>query len=61
MKKFFVEVLIDEERLLEQSSMNNLRDAINGEFGWLEESGIKMIDWMRVDIDKNLREIKGEE
>lgn len=61
MKKLFVEVLIDEERLLEQSGMNNLHDAINGEFGWLEESGIKMTDWMMVDIYKNLREIKGEE
>lgn len=60
MKKFFVEILIDEERLLNQSGMNNLHDAINGEFGWLEESGIKMTDWMRVDIDKNLREIKGD-
>ena len=61
MKKFFVEVLIDEKRLLEQSGINNLHDAINGEFGWLEESGIKMTDWIKVDIDKNLREIKGEE
>lgn len=59
MKKFFVEVLINEERLLEQSGMDNIHDAINGEFGWLEESGIQMTDWMRVDIDKNLRKIKG--
>ncbi len=60
MKKFFVEILIDEERLLNQSGMNHLHDAINSEFGWLEESGIKMIDWMMVNIDKNLREIKGD-
>lgn len=61
MKKLFVEVLIDEERLLEQSDMNNLHDAINGEFGWLEESGIKMTDWIKVDVNKNLREIEGDE
>lgn len=61
MKKFFVEILVDKERLLEQSGINNVHDAINGEFGWLEESGIKMTDWIKVDIDKNLREIKGEE
>ena len=60
MKKFFVEILIDEERLLNQSGMNNLHDAINGEFGWLEESGIKMTDWIKVDINKNLREVKGD-
>ena len=41
--------------------MDNLHDAINGEFGWLEESGIKMTDWIKVDINKNLREIKGDE
>lgn len=58
MKKFFVEILVDEERLLEQSGINNVHDAINGEFGWLEESGITMTDWIKVDINKNLREIE---
>ena len=60
MKKFFVEVLVDEDRLLEQSDMNNLHDAINGEFGWLAESGIQMTDWIKVDNNKNLREIEGD-
>ncbi len=59
MKKFFVEVLVDEERLLEQSEMNNFHDAMNGEFGWLEESGIQMTDWIRVSMDKNIREFRG--
>ncbi len=59
MKKFFVEVLIDEERLLEQSGINNLHDAMNSEFGWLAESGIQMTDWIKVDMDKNLRKIEG--
>ena len=55
MRKFFVEILVDEEQLLEMSGVNNLHDALNGEFGWLRDSGIQMIDWMEVDINKNIR------
>ena len=58
MKKVFVEVLVDEDRLLNQSDMNNFHDAINSEFGWLEESGIHMTDWIKVDNNKNIREIE---
>ena len=58
MKKFFVEILVDEERLLEQSGINNVHDAINSEFGWLAESGIHMTDWIKVDNNKKLREIE---
>lgn len=43
--------LVDEERLLsfygeqEDNDIANFHDALNSEFGWLEESGISMLDW----------------
>lgn len=59
MKKVICEVCVDEDRLKEfyMQSMELeedeycFSDALNGEFIWLEESGIKLIDW-RVNEDE---------
>lgn len=50
-KKVTATFLVDEERLLsfyneqEDCKIDNFHDALNSEFGWLEESGISMLDW----------------
>jgi len=58
MKKIFVEMLIDEKRLLEMTGMENFHDAFNGELGWLNESGVYTEDWIKVDNDKHIRDLK---
>jgi hypothetical protein len=50
-KKVTATFLVDEERLLsfyneqEDNETDNFHDALSSEFGWLEESGISMLDW----------------
>lgn len=57
MKKVVVKFLVDEERLLssygkkESYEIDDFYDALNSEFGWLEESGITMYDGRVVDED----------
>lgn len=55
LKKVVATFLVDEEKLLSfydgLGGIDNLHDALNSEFGWLEESGISMDDWRVVNGD----------
>lgn len=48
-KKVTATFLVNEEILMsmchETCGIENFHDALNSEFGWLEESGIQMLDW----------------
>lgn len=56
MKKVIAEFLIDEEVLIdgynEMYGIDNLHDALNGEFGVMEEYGIECLDWKVIKEDK---------
>lgn len=49
MKKVIAEFLVDEERLVdmytEVHDIDDFSDALNSEFGVMEEYGIKCMDW----------------
>lgn len=60
MKRVICEICVDENRLkefymqsmeLEEDDEYCFCDALNSEFGWLEESGISLVDW-RVNKDE---------
>jgi hypothetical protein len=53
MKLVTATFLVDEEKLLnaykdrydDENNIDNFHDALNTEFGWVEESGIYLQDW----------------
>ena len=56
MKKVIAEFLIDDEVLIdgynEMYGIDNFHDALNGEFGVMEEYGIECLDWKVIKEDK---------
>lgn len=59
-RKFFAVIEMDEDFAARNTEINGLKDKTHGEyleseFGWLNQSGLSLIEWMIADEDDELR------
>jgi hypothetical protein len=49
MAKVLMLLDVEEDLMKEQSGQDNLSDALNTEMGFVKESGIFVLDWIKLD------------